>query len=357
MKSYKVIIRTHTPVHIGNGNSITKKDFAIIGDKAKIYDPVKLHSMNPSAYENFMLGNERDSLTDYIKRESKTVRVSFDKALKYEIELGNSRVRKYDNVAEFIKDPYGCPYIPGSSLKGAIRTAILASVVRKKQDSEDRYVDERRQTVAKGAKDIEKKVFGEILESKFRNIKISDSKPLSTKDLLMCKKIDLSVQGNENPINICRESIKPGTEIEFTMSIDGAHDNNWQKPWTAGSILASIKKFNEEYTKNFSEKFSKKQTKNLVEKYSANDPYIYLGGGTGFGTKTINYALYGDEALIKVSEFLAVEFGSRFKPDMHNHKKDPGLGVSPHMLKATEVGSNLLEMGICSIRMIENETI
>ena len=105
MKSYKVIIRTHTPVHIGNGNSITKKDFAIIGDKAKIYDPVKLHSMNPSAYENFMLGNERDSLTDYIKRESKTVRVSFDKALKYEIELGNSRVRKYDNVAEFIKDP------------------------------------------------------------------------------------------------------------------------------------------------------------------------------------------------------------------------------------------------------------
>ena len=41
-------------------------------------------------------------------------------------ERGQSRSRGggSDDIMAFIKDPFGCPYIPGSSIKGALRTAI-----------------------------------------------------------------------------------------------------------------------------------------------------------------------------------------------------------------------------------------
>ena len=63
----------------------------------------------------------------------------------------------------------------------------------------------------------------------------------------------------------------------------------------------------------------------------------------------MNYPLYGDDAVNKISDYLAGAFGTKYKPDMHNHKKDIEHGVSPHMLKCTRSDGKIVEMGICRI--------
>ena len=36
---------------------------------------------------------------------------------------------RYLEVGEFVKDAYGCPYVPGSSFKGMLRTVLLSALI------------------------------------------------------------------------------------------------------------------------------------------------------------------------------------------------------------------------------------
>lgn len=42
--------------------------------------------------------------------------------------------RRLSLLDTFIKDLYGCPYIPGSSLKGALRTILLVYMIHKEEE-------------------------------------------------------------------------------------------------------------------------------------------------------------------------------------------------------------------------------
>lgn len=338
MKTYTISLEVLTPVHIGNGNTLSKKDYILKGNYVEVYNPYKLYSILGQQYERFLYSNE--TLTDFSNR----YRTNLDSALEYKLYCGEAGVRKSDNLEEFLKDPYGRPYIPGSSIKGAIRTAILSGLIRRKEGRDDRYADFRRKPVSDRGANIEKRAFGEIIEDKLRHIKISDSLPLSTDDLLLSKKIDVFVDGRPNSINTCRESLKVGTKIEFTLTIDGPDERNWLNPWTPKQIIGSIKNTAIRYRRDYVNRFS------ITTKDYGSD-IIYLGGGTGFATKTINYSLYEENAVDKIADYLANEFSRRRKPGMHNHKKDKEFGVSPHMLKCTKYNNQLVEMGICHIRI------
>lgn len=342
MINYNVTLEVLTPVHIGNGNNYTKKEYAISGNYANIYDPIKLYSLYSNTYESFLLeGNQ--TLTNFFKNHKNS---KIDEALKYRVICGGAEVSDRDGIDEFVKDPYGCPYIPGSSLKGVVRTACLSGIVKKKEDKPDRYSEYRSRPIDKRGTNIDSIVFGEPERSKFKHIKVSDSKPLSTNDLVLSKKIDVFLDGKKNELNICRESLKVGTKINFTLTIDDANDSDWQKPWTPNQLMSSIKVFARQYRESFLSKFSHPAPKDIY-----GDDIIYLGGGTGFPTKTVDYALYGEDAVDKISEYLASEFRDKKGPDMHDHKKDKELGVSPHMMKCTMSNNKLVEMGICRIRI------
>lgn len=335
MKNYTITLEVLTPVYIGNGSTITKKDFAIERNYANIYAPLKLHAIMGKKYEEFLMGT--DNLTNYIKFNRIT---NIQEALKYSVFCGNTGVRNSDGIAEFIKDPYGCPYIPGSSLKGAIRTAILSTVIKKNKSNKfskfaSTPIDDRR------TRDIEEEAFGEIKDSKFKYMRIGDSAPLSTDGLILCKKIDIFQDGNSNnKLNLCREALKPGTKITFSLTIDEAFNNNQkQEVWNKEHIMNAIKSFVNQYREVYLRKFESYES----EKYG--DDIIYLGGGTGFITKTINYSLYDARALEKISGYLDKKFRR------HNHRKDMSLGVSPRAMKCTNVNGNIVEMGICRIRI------
>ena len=139
-------------------------------------------------------------------------------------------LNRVTNMALFQKDPYGRPYIPGSSLKGALRTIVLGNKICSNLKN---YEEDRRRICAakywhrasylsKEMADLERRAFSSEKGKKnsMCGLRISDSKPLSVKNLTLCQKVDVDVKGKENDLPIVRECLKPGTEVQFTMTID-----------------------------------------------------------------------------------------------------------------------------------------
>lgn len=332
--NYKLYLEVITPIFIGDGKSLTKKEFAIQSDnqknytnnsnthnKIQIYDYLKLYKQFKSDYEKFML--DSSNLTDFLLDKE-----VFPELIKYSIEMEDFGVRKSDSILTFMKDQYGKPYIPGSSIKGALRTVILASTI--KEQNRDKYgnID---------IKKLEIDLFGNETNSLFKYLSISDSKPISLQNLIVLKKVDLQTTGKEGvnkrtgketSINIARECIKPGTILEFEVSI---HEKG-SEMFSPANILKAINEFNEEYNKRYVSKF-----KINIED---NKDIIYIGGGTGFNTKTVNFALFGDEAFSKISSILDSAF------QKHNHISSfQKTQVSPTLIKMTRFKGKLLEMG------------
>lgn len=336
MKNYVITLELLTPVFIGSGKEILKKDFELKDGYAYVYDPIKLHSLFGRQYEEFLF-DYWTNLTDFIQGNRQRADIDREKALKYKVKCGDSSISKSDSINGFIKDPYGYPYIPGSSLKGALRTVILAHIIKEdKTNRFNRYKNERL-TKYSNARDIERAVFGEISEDKFKHFKISDSEPVSKDDLILSKKIDIFKDGeSNNKLNLCRESLKPGTMVRFTLTIDKPY---YETIFSKENIVGSIKSFSKEYKKVYLSKF-----KSFNENQYGDD-ILYLGGGVGFLTKTVNHALYEDNALKNIALF----FDERFSK--HKHKKDLELGVSPRAKKCTLVDGTTMEMGICSVRI------
>ena len=256
---YDIVITTVGPVHIGNGSSYGKKDYFVDGGRVAVLDVPrfieKLSSEQLAMYCDFLSRPERqsESLEGFLL-EHKDMRGPAKGSIAYESELKLSQKRngdyQYCEVATFLKDAYGCPYIPGSSIKGMLRTALLIYLVSEDRDSFARLYNSSdvrmRKAQQRACGRIEKAAFrssssgyvnGDAVNDALRFLSVADSESLSINDLAFVKKYDLFsnqdsglhkkkmgrvkegyFRGNE--LNIYRECLKPGTKITARLSID-----------------------------------------------------------------------------------------------------------------------------------------
>jgi|GEM_PF-826604 len=107
-------IEVLTPVHIGSGIKLAKDiDFISTSQTTTII---------PQSLLLEYLENNPDEIESFINGEYKAVLNNINNVRKYEI--GN-----VNEIAQFERDVYCNPYIPGSSLKGAIRTALIKKLI------------------------------------------------------------------------------------------------------------------------------------------------------------------------------------------------------------------------------------
>lgn len=150
----KVRIETLTPVHIGSGNMLYKgMDYVVKGDKLYIIDHRKVLDIigaeRVDAWVSSIEGNE--DIAGFIARQGMNVASP--------AEYAKRTMECYSNgstVKECIHDGRGLPYIPGSSLKGAIRTAILATELKGKEDGMENLIGFKKETACSR---IEERVF------------------------------------------------------------------------------------------------------------------------------------------------------------------------------------------------------
>lgn len=257
-KKYKLTLTAEGPVHIGDGGKYGKKDYFLtkqgtiaILDVLNFVGELDPDQLND--YCKFLKNDSRTGLQEYLDRKKGLDAVAQREQL-YTLNAKLARARRgsyqYLDIWRFVKDAYGCPYVPGSSIKGMLRTAILTSLIARDRQVYERLYNEG--DVLKNLKradmGIQQKAFWIEQPNKDKNsavndilkyLSVSDSEPLSTDDLVLVKKYDkfskddydrhkkrlgnisdeeTYYQGNELPIY--RECLRPGTMISTTITID-----------------------------------------------------------------------------------------------------------------------------------------
>jgi len=174
-------IETLTPVHVGSGNLLCHNtDFVQVTFSNEpqiiIISEEKIWTLLGKKHVDHWLDAiaKRENLKAFLKRFAPEAK-SKDYA-KRRIPLYGT-LRENDTLKECMHNGMGLPYIPGSSIKGAIRTAIMSSFVSRISDKESKILvtDWKNKTTIE-ASVIEKELFGNDPNSNiFRFVHVGDA--------------------------------------------------------------------------------------------------------------------------------------------------------------------------------------
>lgn len=366
-KTFRIELTTMSPVFIGDGRSLGKKDYIRKGDilyvpdMHRMYEGLKKRNLL-SAYEEFILDNQRGDLGSWLNSR-KVSWGEINSWTRYTLKTGDLTSR-LTQLNTFIKDPYNNPYIPGSSLKGAFRTILLAYILgREKDDFEGKRTEIREEAFSSRdgrnyylkntTRELEVQAFNRLdrLNKRGKDIenavndfmsgmRISDSRPLSTETLVMCEKMDMLPSGAFKTPNVARECLRPHTKVEFDLTLDEAF------PFSVDEIMDAVRCFCTRYLNCFYKYFYKQNHDLLPPRIN----YIWLGGGVGYVSKTVIYNLLDRDDRVRT----AAEIMQRtVKDPRHGHQKDVDMGVSPHMLKCTKCEGKFYEFGQCALKICQ----
>ena len=122
MPNYRLKIRTLSPLFIGSGTELRQGfDFSSSEKQTGRFNVEKILDARFDTKKPMQRPDQMLSQADY----------SNPAFFRYVLP-GSVRTQKADGrLQECIKDVYDCPYIPGSSIKGAIRTALSVQMLKK----------------------------------------------------------------------------------------------------------------------------------------------------------------------------------------------------------------------------------
>jgi CRISPR-associated protein Csm5 len=238
----KVKITTLSPVHIGTGKSLRegidfiKRDGYIwIANQGKIFDFLlgeRLQSGGRLSDKDFLLA--KTNLGDIQLPPE-----AFDLAkniFHYRVKGNTSTTNAMGDLAEQIKELKDQPYLPGSSLKGALRSSVLRHLTikyEKQAPLEVKYPENRRADPDHAADIMEIKHFmPPDFQSNNKNphydfwraVQVSDFLPIKTIDLILANAIVFPAKNaNGNPsqtIPLDLEMIPENVEFSGEISLD-----------------------------------------------------------------------------------------------------------------------------------------
>ena len=246
-------LRTITPVHIGDGEEIIPWEYQKGTGKVGIF-PVEhiirelTNSYSGQRLRNILLSLRNDvrdfgfsrHLGDFVRDN----RLNLNPL--YSLECKTSlRDREFKSIKSHIKSVEGV-YIPGSEVKGALRTIFIFGIVREALKRGDerhiRFISKAVEWALANTDD--KKVWDRALRriqnyffrdkdnkdaqyDLFKAIVVSDSKPKPPEEVLYIDSIHL-VGSNRNFFEP-HELIKPGSEFDIDIQIDEEHKKALKK--------------------------------------------------------------------------------------------------------------------------------
>jgi len=225
MKSYKLHGQILTPLHIGDGTELDPYDYVVRDRFYKINLAKFLYDLSAPQKEQFNAIPYSD-----IKEFREFIRENIDlqRHAEYCADISPEARELYDDkiddprnqllISPFIRS-LNRPYIPGSSLKGAIRTAILFALTRDKPRERDAHKLE-----AQVLKCLNRWGYLDPSTDPFRAIKLSDSPlpedSIQVERVFVAQRRDQEIQ--DVGIQMIREmtySFAQGREVRFTFEL------------------------------------------------------------------------------------------------------------------------------------------
>ena len=348
LQEYTLTLTTKAPVFVGSGFVYGKMDY--------IFDAARQTVSFINQTQFFQLLIDRDLIDKYEsfilnKRPTDTIQYFLKNICKLDAKTINSlivnRVSAADALDEnhslkeiqaFIRRADGRAYIPGSSLKGCLRTVLLTNMLLRDSNRAEPINMKQLESKYLHTLQITNKQ-SDMVNSIMRGISISDSEPIDEKNMILASKIDSLPDGFENRINVVRQCIAPETKITFRLTLD---QNLLSDANILTELREAIRAFDAFYIQEYNSYFAiKKEFEDLFR-----DDFIVLGGGSGFFAKNLIYPLYAPnhaEAVKTVSRSMQRSFKK------HKHEKDIEYGISPHTFKITEFDRFAYPIGLCQV--------
>ncbi len=388
MRYWEMELDVCTPLFIGSGEKITKLDYVYQPSNGMVYmlDEAKWASFLKRArlmndFASQVALGKCFSLDSYLKNHRELAARLHTSDIVMELKrrgVFHEGIPAYvtgknpNDIVTFARNGLGERYIPGSSLKGAFRTAILAYVLlnidrtkcyNKLEHATRNAVDETMDDVEKylGIR-IDKDGKYDMVNSRFKGLTVSDAK-LINETAAIVQKWDLSLtksQSEKKPkyLPIYREAIVPATKAVFTIGIDGSERGMGEiGVKTAGNLLHALSVFRNLQYKTYKEaidKVYKGSVDHSVFRYldELNEANLVLGGGTGYISKTLIYPIAGSREKGKsiARKILSEQFDRPGRKYDHKHRYDDI--ISPHTLKLTK-SNDMHMMGLCNIKVVK----
>ncbi len=271
------------PIHIGNGEKYTSREFIYenghfyFPDMGKFYNRM-VEKGYDQKFERFLQETKPNARNNRLISFLEDNRISDRnfggyRIIETELETNNNYLRggALNQVSKFIRDPFGNPYIPGSSLKGAIRTILMNTNPDWNNENVVKDKKENKSLIPWGAKK------GQNYDDLFNTIRVSDSKPFRNDSLILVQKWDHKANPSlAKPLPLYREAIAPLTKINFTITTTTKE---------AGILMEELGQRAQAFYKEYKNFFLSDFPENKIQ---PNIQYpIYLGAGSGAWTKTI----------------------------------------------------------------------
>lgn len=369
-----------SPIHIGNGELLKQYEYIFTKDR----NQQRIYFLDKAKWMTFLV--RHDLIDDYAQSVFsgrmnlygwlQSQRIGSLSAIIREVcnasadvYLVRERQQRVNDISRQVKTPDGVPYIPGSTLKGAIRSAILFHDIRQHPEAYLPFWNRIKAAMEAGnrrqmrdlAQNIERQAFTRLkqqknrpddaLQSVMKGLAVSDAMLVGhERDTVILQKYDVSSIRREglkgHPLALFRECIPAGRKFRFSMTLDKDIarligitflDDVWQwvRDYLAFGLAQEKGVFGHEYKGEFEES-------KLAD--------IRLGGGTGFLSKTVYYALApnGEGRTVLANFFDDVLFTRR---NCHHHKtKDDRL--TPRTLKLAWADNDRWILGLAAVKEV-----
>lgn len=258
-KPLKIRLHVLSPIHIGCDDVYEPTSFVIDEERNKLieFDPVVyIKNLTPQEFEEFKKVSSSDNLLAIFK----TIKRFYKPQIKgKEIEVSNFLVNHYKKIlnmgtfdrkavinqftiektAYLINDK--TPYIPGSSLKGSLRTAYLSALAEQKGITKWKGTADELETKLLNLREGREKMSSDP----FRMVKVSDLLPVenvSTKVVYAINrkktKTDKELLSERSGLYQILETIKPEAVFEGMLNIDLPQASSGiQNPVTIENLL------------------------------------------------------------------------------------------------------------------------
>ena len=405
----KMCLKVVTPINIADGIVLGAKDYLYDSRRQKVYF-LNLHQWHMFIYKHMLLekyesylANFRDkqSLLEWLQMQGydiDDVRTVITSEAHATVNLmDNERKKTLNDISRHIQQPDGSLYVPGSSIKGVFRTAILYSLLQKRHDIKVKYwcyikqqvdiieklMEEERKprelqimpySVIKkkknqATKEIDKLIASlesELLHtlrlkddkernisnknavcSAMRGLQVSDTYASRNMQTAILQKVDGGFDkfGKASPkkLPIFRECMLPEAELFFDVKIEKAVMNTIAIN-SIDDLLKATHSFFAVVTDLLQQAFGKEYQEAFQGVAAGN---MFLGGNTGFLSKTLLAMLapYKDTAKNTIKVLLDKSFKT------HKHLLRDKI-IAPRTLKCTNYNGKLMLMGVAEVRKV-----
>lgn len=321
---YRLDIEVLSPLHIGTGNILRRDfEFGVHDNQTWVIDTDALASeildrgAASAQWQSLLAGRPAVELLDADDYQPDGPLIRYSMRGTPKAQATGSEIR------EMIKDAWDRPYLPGSSLKGALRTAFIVDAFEELGMTVDLNDLEDRPKFA--ARNIERSIVAPRSEQRrapnndiFKALQVSDSGPDTQKRMALIT--GAVYAGKETSIPVALECMPRGATVSATLTLDqmmldryGPERLNWdrdkQVKWIKNlrlranklayrHIQAELRYWTERGIQGLADFYRLRfaEMRKLRDEKDRTTFYMQVGWGTGWSSKTLGHILTADGA-------------------------------------------------------------